>query len=72
MNKGEIKKLKEIGIRQDEVQVIDSINYRHKNGKYKLKRWKIMPNFDRTGPRGKGRKTGRGLGKCWIWKIKLS
>jgi len=38
MNKGEIKKLKEIGIRQDEVQVIDSINYRHKNGKYKLKR----------------------------------
>ena len=23
-----------------------------------------MPNFDQTGPRGKGPKTGRGLGKC--------
>lgn len=23
-----------------------------------------MPNFDKTGPRGKGPKTGRGLGKC--------
>ena len=23
-----------------------------------------MPNFDMTGPRGKGQKTGRGLGKC--------
>ncbi len=23
-----------------------------------------MPNFDRTGPRGEGSKTGRGLGKC--------
>jgi len=26
--------------------------------------WKNMPNRDRTGPRGKGKKTGRGLGKC--------
>ena len=23
-----------------------------------------MPGFDRTGPRGEGSKTGRGLGKC--------
>lgn len=23
-----------------------------------------MPQFDRTGPEGKGSKTGRGLGKC--------
>lgn len=23
-----------------------------------------MPNFDGTGPRGKGPKTGRGRGKC--------
>ena len=23
-----------------------------------------MPNFDKTGPEGKGPKTGRGLGKC--------
>jgi len=23
-----------------------------------------MPNFDRTGPEGKGKKTGRQLGKC--------
>ena len=25
-----------------------------------------MPYFDGTGPRGKGRLTGRGLGKCVI------
>ncbi|MFC1769182.1 DUF5320 domain-containing protein [Nanoarchaeota archaeon] len=23
-----------------------------------------MPNFDGTGPEGKGKRTGRGLGKC--------
>ncbi len=23
-----------------------------------------MPNFDRTGPNGKGPKTGRGMGSC--------
>ncbi len=23
-----------------------------------------MPNFDGTGPRGEGAKTGRGMGKC--------
>ncbi len=23
-----------------------------------------MPRFDRTGPEGKGAKTGRGMGKC--------
>lgn len=23
-----------------------------------------MPGFDRTGPKGEGSKTGRGLGKC--------
>lgn len=23
-----------------------------------------MPNLDRTGPEGKGSKTGRGMGKC--------
>ena len=23
-----------------------------------------MPNLDRTGPEGKGNKTGRGLGRC--------
>ena len=23
-----------------------------------------MPNFDKTGPRGEGPKTGRGLGNC--------
>jgi hypothetical protein len=23
-----------------------------------------MPNFDKTGPQGKGPKTGRGLGQC--------
>lgn len=23
-----------------------------------------MPGFDRTGPEGKGAKTGRGMGKC--------
>lgn len=23
-----------------------------------------MPNFDGTGPRGKGPKTGRGMGRC--------
>jgi hypothetical protein len=27
-----------------------------------------MPRFDKTGPDGKGPKTGRGLGKCVVTK----
>jgi hypothetical protein len=29
-----------------------------------------MPQFDGTGPRGKGPRTGRGLGKCKPKKLK--
>ena len=31
-----------------------------------------MPNFDKTGPKGKGPKTGRGLGDCNSVKQKTS
>lgn len=29
----------------------------------------VMPRFDRTGPKGRGSKTGRGLGECIEKKI---
>jgi hypothetical protein len=37
---------------------------------YKKRRLIKMPRFDGTGPRGKGPRTGRGLGKCKTKKKK--
>ena len=37
----------------------------------KLRGWNNMPNGDRTGPKGKGPKTGRGRGGCWSEQNKL-
>lgn len=31
---------------------------------FNLKKGGVMPNFNGTGPEGKGSRTGRGLGKC--------